>query len=63
MVAFLRNFAGLWLLARQCCGISARVERHQINRERGLLGISASFAWLPVVRWGRMIGGISACFR
>jgi len=60
MVAFLRNFAGLWLLVRQCCGISARVERHQINWERGLLGISASFAWLPVARWGRGSYGISA---
>ena len=60
MVAFLRNFAGLWLLVRQCCGISARVERHQIKWERRLLGISASFAWLPVVRWGRGSYGISA---
>lgn len=41
MVAFLRNFAGLWLLVRQYCGISARVERHQIKWERGLLGIAA----------------------
>ena len=59
-MTFLRYLSGLWLLVRQCCGISARVERHQINRDRGLLGISASFAWLPVVRWGRDNFGISA---
>ena len=40
-MTFLRSLSGLWLLVRQFYGISARVERHQINRERGLLGISA----------------------
>lgn len=60
VVAFLRNFAGLWLLVRQCCGISARVERHQIKWERSGAGISALAIWLPVVRWGRGLYGISA---
>ena len=60
MVAFLRNFAGLWLLVRQYCGISARVERHQIKWERRYNGISARFPWLPVVRWGCIVVGISA---
>jgi len=60
VVAFLRNLTGLWLLVRQFYGISAGSDRHQIKWERGLLGISASFAWLPVVRWGCIFVGISA---
>jgi hypothetical protein len=60
VVAFLRNLTGLWLLVRQFYGISAGSDRHQIKWGRGLLGISASFAWLPVVRWGCIVVGISA---
>lgn len=59
-MTFLRNLSGLWLLVRQFYGISAGSDRHQIKWERGLLGISASFAWLPVVRWGCIFVGISA---
>jgi len=59
-MTFLRNLSGLWLLARSGAGISAVFQRHQIKWERGLLGISASFAWLPVLRWGCIFVGISA---
>jgi len=59
-MTFLRSLSGLWLLVRQFYGISAGSDRHQIKWERGLLGISASFAWLPVVRWGRGSHGIAA---
>lgn len=59
-MTFLRNLSGLWLLVRQYCGISARVERHQIKWERFMNNIAASFGWLPVVRWGCIFVGISA---
>ncbi|MBT5481164.1 MAG: hypothetical protein HOK46_00140 [Alphaproteobacteria bacterium] len=59
-MTFLCCLGGLWLLVRQCCGISARVERHQIKWERFMNSIAASFGWLPVVRWGRGLHGIAA---
>lgn len=60
VVAFLRNFAGLWLLVRSGAGISAIFQRHQIKWERSGTGISALAIWLPVVRWGCIFVGISA---
>jgi len=62
-MTFLRSLSGLWLLVRQFYGISAGSDRHQIKWERSPFGISAILEWLPVVRRGCMIGGISACFR
>ena len=41
LVAFLRNLTGLWLSVRQCYGISAGSDRHQIKWERQLCDISA----------------------
>lgn len=59
-MTFLCSWIGLWLLVRLRVGISAGDGWHQIKWERSGTGISALAIWLPVVRWGCIVVGISA---